>query len=122
MASSTGETFPINSVITCTTKNIIYDLWCDKCRQSVSASPGSDHYVGKSSSDGATRWSGHKSDINTGKNKAVANHFNQPGHSSSDARFLPFESVHGDETLLNSREQYWIKKKKTFELGINRQK
>ena len=49
-------------------------------------------------------------------------HFNQPGHSSSDLRFLPFEVVHGDETLLSSREQYWIKKKRTFELGINRQK
>ena len=64
----------------------------------------------------------HKSVINTKKDKAVAAHFNQPGHSSSDLRFLPFEVVHGDETLLSSREQYWIKKKRTFELGINRQK
>ena len=29
-ASATGETFPITSVITCTTKNVIYDLWCNK--------------------------------------------------------------------------------------------
>ena len=94
-----------------------------KCRTSAAAIPGSDQYTGKSSiNDSATRFSGHKSDINTRKNKAVAEHFNQPGHSSSDARFLPFEVVHGDETLLNSREQYWIKKKKTFEFGINRQK
>ena len=38
-------------------------------------------------------------------------------------RFLPFEVVHnGDPTLLASREQFWIDKKKTFEIGINRQK
>ena len=122
MASATGEVFPITSIITCKTKNILYDLWCDKCRGSPGAIPGCDQYTGKSSTDGATRFSGHKSDINTRKNKAVAEHFNQPGHSSSDARFLPFEVVHGDETLLNSREQYWINKKKTFEFGINRQK
>ena len=122
MASSTGEIFPITSVITCTTKNIIYDLWCEKCRWSAMANPGTDQYTGKSTNDGVTRFTGHKSDINTRKEKAVAAHFNQPGHSSSDLRFLPFEVVHGDETLLSSREQYWIKKKRTFELGINRQK
>ena len=116
MASATGEVFPITSVITCKTKNIIYNLWCDKCRGSPGAIPGCDQYTGKSSNDGATRFSGHKSDINTRKNKAVAEHFNQPGHSSSDARFLPFEVVHGDETLLNSREQYWINKKKLLNL------
>ena len=86
------------------------------------ANPGTDQYTGKSTNDGVTRFTGHKSDINTRKDKAVASHFNQPGHSSSDLPFLPFEVVHGDETLLSSREQYWIKKKRTFELGINRQK
>ena len=32
LASATGEEFPITSSITCTTKNVIYDLWCNKCR------------------------------------------------------------------------------------------
>ena len=98
MASSTGEVFPIKDRITCTTKNVIYDLWCDKCRNSATPNPGSDHY------------------------KAVSQHFNLPGHSASDMRFLPFESVKGDRILLESREQYWINKKRTFEMGINRQK
>ena len=85
--------------------------------------PGSDHYCGKTSGDGATRFSQHKSDVNNKRDKAVSEHFNLPGHSSSDMRFLPFESVAGgDATLLASREQYWIKKKGTFETGLNRQK
>ena len=84
--------------------------------------PGSDHYCGKTSGDGATRFSQHKSDVNNRREKAVSEHFNLPGHSSSDMRFLPFELVVGDATLLASREQYWIKKKGTFETGLNRQK
>ena len=112
--------FPINQIITCTTKNIIYDLWCDKCKSS--ADPGLGHYVGKTTLDGATRFSQHKSDVNLGKNTAVARHFNLPGHSSSHMRYLPFECVAGDATLLASREEYWIRKKKTFESGINLQK
>ena len=57
------------------------------------------------------------------KNKAVAEHFNGPGHSMSDMRFLPFEKIpQKDETLLASREEYWIRKKQSYEKGINRQK
>ena len=85
----------------------------NKCRNSACANPGSDQYTGKTLNQAAERFSGHKSDINTGKiSKAVANHFSQPGHKSSDIRFLPFEIVrNNDPTLLVSREQYarlWI--------------
>ena len=122
MASATGEVFPIKDIITCTTENIIYDLWCDKCRNSATANPGSDHFVGKTIQEGVKRFGQHKSDVNLDKDKAVSQHFNLPGHSASDMRFLPFESVKGDRILLESREQYWINKKRTFEMGINRQK
>ena len=120
----TGETFPIKSSITCTTKNVIYDIWCDRCRNSAAANPGADQYTGKTENTAAERFTGHRSEVNTGKLfKAVANHFNSPGHKLSHMRFLPFEVVHnGDPTLLASREQFWIDKKKTFEIGINRQK
>ena len=120
----TGEVFQIKSLITCTTPNIIYDLWCDRCRNSATASPGSDHYAGKSSNTAAERFTGHRSDLSTGKNfKAVAHHFSQPGHKMSDMRFLPFEVVHsGDPMELLSRESYWIEKKELLEFGMNRQK
>ena len=77
-----------------------------------------------SSNQASERFSGHKSDITTGKiSKAVANHFSQPGHKASDIRFLPFEIIKtNDPTLLASREQYWIQKKRTLESGLNRQK
>ena len=86
------------------------------------ANPGSEQYTGKTSGDGATRFSAHKSDVNNLRDKAVAQHFSQPGHSSSDLRFLPFEVVVGGPEALASREEYWIQKKRTFECGINRQK
>ena len=123
-SSATGEVFPITSMITCTSKCLIYDLWCHRCRNSASANPGSDQYTGKTEDSASKRFNGHKSDIITGKiYKAVAEHFHQPGHQLSDLRFLPFESVNSsDPTVLASREQYWISKKQTFNLGINRQK
>ena len=63
------------------------------------------------------------SDVRTKKNKAIAEHFNGPGHSLSDMLFLPFEKIkYEDETLLASRETFWIRTKKSYEVGINRQK
>ena len=50
-------------------------------------------------------------------------HFNGPGHSLADMLFLPIEKVtNGDETLLASREEFWIRKKQSYEKGMNRQK
>ena len=120
----TGETFQIKSEITCTSKNILYDLWFNKCSNSAMAFPGSDSYVGRTRNSVAERFSAHKSDIVTGKvYKLVAEHFNQPGHKPSDLRFQPFEIIHSnDPTLLASRESYWIAKKKILHGGLNRQK
>ena len=39
------------------------------------ANPGSEQYTGKTSGDGATRFSAHKSDVNNLRGKAVAQHF-----------------------------------------------
>ena len=85
---------------------MIYDLWCSKCRNSPSSAPGSDQYTGKTIGTAAMRFSNHKSDVNTGKiSKAIAEHFNGPGHKTSDMRFLPFEIVRGnDPMLLTSRD------------------
>ena len=80
-------------------------------------------YVGKTTDSISSRSSAHRSDTRTGKNKAISEHYNGPGHSLSDMVFLPFEKVlNRDETLVASREEYWIRKKQTYEKGINRQK
>ena len=111
-------------MITCTSNFVIYDLWCNRCRNSAAAHPGFDQYTGKTENTASERFNGHKSDILTGKTyKAVADHFSQPGHKLSDLRFLPFEKVNSnDPTVLASRETFWIQKKETYKLGINRQK
>ena len=55
---------------------------------------------------------------NFGKiSKAVADHFTLPGHKTSDLRFLPFEIIKKDDlTLLASREEFWIPKKKNYNM------
>ena len=97
-------------------------MWCKKCRNDPSAVKSSDQYVGKTSDMASNRFSSHKSDVNNLRtSKAIGDHFNLPGHKPSDMRFLPFEKVFGeDQTLLSSREEYWIQEKKTLEFGINR--
>ena len=123
-ASATGKNYPIKSRIICTTENVIYDLWCKKCKNDPSAIPGSDQYVGKTGDTASQRFSSHKSDVNNFRtSKAIGEHFNLPEHKPSDMRFLPFEKVFGDDpTVLSSREEYWILEKKTLEFGINRRK
>ena len=117
----TGEFFPIKSPITCTDDFVIYNILCKKC---ATEHPGdNDMYTGKTKDYMASRASAHRSDTRTGKNKAVPEHFNGPGHSLSEMQFLPFERVFNrDETLLASREEYWIRKKQSYERGMNRQK
>ena len=120
-STATGEVFPITSSITCTDDFILYDIICKKC---TSLHPGeNDLYTGKTTDSAASRSSAHRSDVRTGKKKAVPEHFNGPGHSISDMLFVPFEKImNKDETLLKSREEYWIRRKLSYEKGINRQK
>ena len=100
----------------------MYDITCLKCNQEH---PGiEDQYTGKTTDTAASRSSAHRSDVRTLKiSKAISEHFNRPGHSISDMKFLPFEKIYNkDETLLASREEYWIMKKENYEKGINRKK
>ena len=103
-STATGEVFPITSSITCTDDFILYDILCKKC---TSEHPGeNDLYTGKTTDSAASRSSSHRSDIRTGKKKAVPEHFNGTGHSISDMLFIPFEKImNRDETLLASREE-----------------
>lgn len=110
----TGEQYNIQSNITCTDHYIIYSIQCKKCP--------SVEYVGKTVQEASERFSTHRSDVNTKKiQKPVAEHFNLPGHSVSDMKFLPFEKIFPeDDTLLREREKFWIKQKKTFLFGLNK--
>ena len=57
------------------------------------------------------------------KINAIGEHFNGPEHFMSDMKFFPFKKIpENDETLLASRETFWIRKKQSYEKGINRQK
>ena len=116
-STATGQIWPI----TCTDKFVLYDILCLKCHNEH---PGKDDlYTGKTRDSMASRASAHRSDVRTHKNKAIAEHFNGPGHSMADMQFRPFEKINDeDETLLASRETHWIRIKKSYQVGINRQK
>ena len=81
-------------------------------------------YTEKTTDTAAIGFIAHQSNVRTLKfSKAISEHFNRPGHSISDMKFLPFEKIYNkDETLLASREEYWIMKKENYEKGINRKK
>ena len=115
-SSNTREVFGIKSAITCRDEFVLYDIECKKCGE---------QYVGKTTQSAVSRYSGHKSSVVTGKvEKSVGDHFNRPGHNVSDMIFTPFEKVwKKDETLLRSREEYWIEKKQTFTgRGMNKER
>ncbi|XP_054269026.1 uncharacterized protein LOC128990596 [Macrosteles quadrilineatus] len=65
-SSTTKENYNIRGFNTCETKNIIYQLQCNKCEA---------QYVGLSTNSLRTRMNGHRQDVSTGyKDKPVVQH------------------------------------------------
>ena len=114
----TGETFTIRHHMTCLTENVIYLLFCSKCKCK--------QYVGESKNTMRIRFAGHRSDIKlkqkkTGKIPYIIEHFSSPGHSLQDMRALPIEQVcHNETAFRKSRERFWYTKLRTvYPEGLN---
>ena len=55
--------------------------------------------------------------------KPVGVHFRLPGHSHSDMRVSAVEKVRSrDKFVIEARENFWIRKYKTVEKGMNIQR
>jgi hypothetical protein len=113
-STTTGERFTIRSHHTCETTNIVYLLWCTKCKL---------QYVGETKNSLKQRFYQHRSDINLRKGTCtyIIQHFNQTDHTLSDLRCLVIEKVFGMSLeARNKREDFWRKKLRTvYPEGLN---
>ncbi|KAL8596200.1 hypothetical protein ACOMHN_021240 [Nucella lapillus] len=101
-----GETFRLRHRVSCTTKNIIYMLFCDKCAHV--------QYVGETKNMLKTRFYLHRSHIGKNVGTLVTRHFNLPNHTVNNMRCLPIERVYTDSLrYCRARENFWINKLQT---------
>ena len=112
----TGELFHIRHRMSCNTENVIYLLFCNKCKNS--------QYVGETGNTMKARFAGHRSDIRLNKENKVPHvikHFNSADHCLQDMRCLPIERVFGtDINKRKTRERFWFGKLQTvYPGGLN---
>ena len=99
-SSKTGKVYNINSNLNCNSSNCIYVISCTKCDK---------QYVGKTITPLRHRFNNHRKDIRNNDNtKAVASHFNLPGHCGErDVRIQAIELVPYNINI-EKRESSWM--------------
>ena len=117
----TAKKFVVNTPVTCTTKNIIYCITCNKC---------GDQYVGETEKEAGVRFSQHRGYVNNYVNhvregkriEPTGEHFNKPGHSGvSDMKFQIIEKLFSNNRVMRkTRESMYIKEFHSEHNGINR--
>ena len=120
-STATGETFDINSPVSCDTENIIYCITCKRCQQ---------QYVGQSGKGLGVRFAQHRGYVNNyfkhqeaGKaTQPTGEHFNSAGHQGViDMDLKIIEKVFSkSEAVRRERESFYIKKFQVVSKGINR--
>ena len=105
-STSTKQNFYIKHELTCTSKNVIYLLTCNKCKV---------QYVGETGQAARDRFNNHKSSINTNRATPVSVHFNSIPHEPSDLNFIPIEKLpNNNKTDRLRAEKIWTKRLRTF--------
>ena len=95
-------TFTIKRHFNCQSTNVIYVLLCTLCGAL---------YVGETGRYLSIRFKEHVKDIQYNRNKPVANHFNQQGHSHRHLRVLGlWQMPNQDEKARKDAESYFIQK------------
>ena len=111
---STNETFVINHMLNCRSRNCIYLGYCNICPKS--------QYVGKSEPPANLRINTHRYDVTSPNGGPFDKHFNLPGHSyNKNARYILIEQVNSQKAskqsirkLLEDREDFWMKRLNTI--------
>ena len=120
-STNTGQTWPITSRVTCTSRNVVYRITCEKqCGQCRKILP----YIGISTQRVCDRIQQHRGTIfnpgQQGSTKAVAQHFQLPGHTFGHFKTIVLEQVHStSEFVLRSRERLWIRRYDSIRQGLN---
>ena len=111
----TGETFSHRHAFSCTSSNIIYVLWCNKCQHS--------QYVGETQNSIKKRFYKHYEDIRGDSGTLVTQHFNQADHGLPDLKCMVIEQIlspAADVRGRRRREYFWMTKLRTiYPLGLN---
>ncbi|MCG7879722.1 MAG: GIY-YIG nuclease family protein [Candidatus Thiodiazotropha endolucinida] len=107
-----GTSYKIQGSITCKTANVVYGIECRQCRKFL--------YVGQTGGTLYQRMLLNFSMIRTGKQDAIALHFNGQGHSVDDMVVLGIEKINKDCFYRRTKESLWIKKMRTrIPYGLN---
>ena len=103
----------IGKQVTCESKNIVYLIQCEKCKN---------RYIGESERSLKERISEHKGYIkNNHQDKATGAHFNQKGHTLEHMKVSIIEKVKKqEESYRKERERFFIQKFNTYHQGMNR--
>ena len=116
----TGNTYNINSGISCLTPGVVYTVSCSKDTGACSRVKGP-QYVGVTERPLKVRFSEHVGSATqpcqVDTTKPVGLHFRLQGHSHSDMVILPIEKVRSkDRFIMEARESYWIKQYKSVKV------
>ena len=119
ISSTTGESFPITSSLSCVSENVIYCLTCTKGNRNCKEKP---QYIGETGRRICDRFQEHRGTITNlsqrTTTKPVGEHFHLPGHSIKDIQIIPIEKVRSDDPWIRkAREQFYIRK---FDTSLNK--
>ena len=105
-SDTTHATYTIKQHLTCDSSNIIYLLFCEKCKQA--------QYIGETKNTLKTRFYMHRNHIKQNTGTLVTHHFNQPSHTITNMKCIIIEQIHGaSHTVRQTREKKWMDRLKT---------
>jgi hypothetical protein len=118
-SSANNFKVPISTPVSCSTKNLVYVITCDRreCKYT--------QYVGETGKQLKERFKQHLDCVrsqNENLNKtAVGEHFNLPGHSVANMKVSVIENCRQESAMYRKcRESFFINKFETKHLGLNR--
>ena len=93
-----NKAIQINANVDCNSKNYVYCIFCNKQGYKQI-------YVGQSQRELKTRFSEHKTSVQTRTNKVVGQHLNGPGHSLNNLEVAAIEKVFEKGKISLKREK-----------------
>ncbi|XP_064461600.1 uncharacterized protein LOC135371542 [Ornithodoros turicata] len=100
-STASNYTHPVNHAFTCTSSNVIYCIECGDCSM---------QYIGETGQQMNNRLTGHRTDTSNKLPKAVAEHFNVPGHNFDNIKLYILETGFRSTRDRRDRESYLIYK------------
>ena len=101
-STTTKARYRIRQSFTCSSKNVIYLITCNKCKK---------QYVGQTTKSLKERINHHRSSIHTKQKRYISVHFNFPDHNLKNLTVQIIDTTTSEK--LSLLEKFWIKKLQT---------